>query len=326
MEEGSMLWIALGLGIPAGVVGVSYLVEALRTAPATPDAPPWAPDRTARYVDAAGVRLRYLVAGRGPDLILLHTLRTQLDMFQRVIPLLTPHFRVYALDLPGHGHSDIPTVDYTADFFVETVAAALDRLGVRDAVLVGESIGGSIALQLAARHHPRVARVVAVNPYDYDGGRGIRRSSVPANLLFGVSDIPLVGDTVARLRSLPIVRRVLQGGVRRRASLPPALVDEIYRVGNRPGHRRAFSSLVRHWAGWDRGRSAYTQGAVPVTLVYGEHDWSRGPERAADARDIPGAELRVVPDAGHFLSLDAPEALAAAVVPGTPAAAARAPA
>jgi pimeloyl-ACP methyl ester carboxylesterase len=185
--------------------------------------------------------------------------------------------------------------------------------------VVGESIGASIALRLAAAHDPRVARVVAVNAYDYDGGRGVRRSSILANLLFGVNDIPVVGPTFARLRSLPIVRRVLQGGVRRRASLPPELAREIYRVGNRPGHARAFASLVHHWAGWEHGRSTYGQITTPVTLVYGDHDWSRDPERAADARDIPGAELRIVPDAGHFLSLDAPEALAAAIIQPTAA-------
>ena len=173
--------------------------------------PPGTPVSPVRFVDADGVRLRYVVTGQGPDLVLLHTLRTQLDMFQKVIPLLAPHFRVYALDLPGHGYSDIPRTEYTADFFVTTVAAALDRLGVRDAVVVGESIGGSIALQLAARHHPRVARVVAVNPYDYAGGRGLRRSSALANVLFAMNDIPVIGATFTRLRSLPIVRRRAAG-------------------------------------------------------------------------------------------------------------------
>ena len=312
-----MSWIAIGLGTLAGVVGVSYLVEALRSPPPTPDVLPWAPDLQVKYLDTDGLRLRYLVAGHGPDLVLLHTLRTQLDMFQRVIPLLTPHFRVYALDYPGHGYSDIPAVEYTPDFFTATVATALERLGVRDAVVVGESIGASIALQLAAAHHPRVARVVAVNPYDYGRGRGLLRSSALANVVFGVNDVPLVGSTVARLRSLPIVRRVFQGGVRRSASFPPALIREMYRVGNRPGHARAFASLIRHWAGWERERSAYARITIPVTLVYGDHDWSREPERAADARDIPGAALRIVPDAGHFLSLDDPQAIAAAVMERT---------
>ena len=54
-----------------------------------------------------GSRLRYYAAGTGPPLILVHTVRTQLDYFQRVIPLLWDHYTVYALDLPGMGWSDI---------------------------------------------------------------------------------------------------------------------------------------------------------------------------------------------------------------------------
>ena len=314
-----MFWIVATFGILAAVVAVSYLVEAARTAPPVPATLAWAPEIPIRSVDVDGVRLRYVVTGEGPDLVLLHTLRTQLDMFQKVIPLLARRFRVYALDLPGHGYSDIPAVDYTADFFVTTVAAALDRLGVRGATVVGESIGGSIALQLAARHHPAVARVVAVNAYDYAGGRGLRRSSALANLLFGVNDVPVLGATVGRLRSFPIVRAVLRGGIRRRAALSPALAREIYRVGNRHGHARGFASLVRHWASWEGGRAEYGRIDVPVLLVYGDHDWSREHERLDDASRIPGAELRTVPDAGHFLSLDAPEAMASAVLDWAPA-------
>lgn len=56
----------------------------------------------------------------------------------------------------------------------------------------------------------------------------------------------------------------------------------------------------------------------PTLLIYGDHDWSRPDERTANARAIPGAELRTIPRAGHFLSLDAPEELAAAVLDWAP--------
>jgi pimeloyl-ACP methyl ester carboxylesterase len=308
-----MPWIVVAIASVAALVPVSILIEASRRAPPVPGRLAWAPDLPVRYVEVDGMRLRYVVAGDGPAIVLLHTLRTQLDMFQNVLPALAERFTVYALDYPGHGYSDIPDVEYSAEFFTRTVAHALDRLGVNEAVLVGESIGGAIALLLAARHDGRVRRVVAINPYDYDGGRGLRRSSLVANLLFGLNDVPVLGATVNRLRAYPIVKRVFEGGVHRKRSLPSRLAREMYRVGNRRGHNRAFTSLVRHWAGWDRARSEYGRIDRPALLLYGEHDWSRPDERAADARAIPGAELRVIPGAGHFLSLDAPEELVSAV-------------
>ena len=298
----------------AALVAVSYLIEALRSAPVAPDRLDWAPDVPIRYVDVKGTKLRYIASGQGPALVLLHTLRTQLDMFQKVIPDLAKRFRIYAMDYPGHGYSDIPEATYSSEFFVTRVARFLDQLDIRDAVIVGESIGGSIALLLAARHNPRVRAVVAINPYDYDGGRGIRRSSVLANILFGLSNVPVLGSTVTRLRLYPIVKRVLEGGVYRRGALPATLARELYRVGNRRGHYRALMSLVRHWDSWERARAEYSSIDVPTLLIYGDHDWSRVGERESDRQIIAGAELRIIKDAGHFLSLDAPQEVVQAVV------------
>lgn len=305
------MWaLIIGLG---GVVGVSYLVEALRRPPAAPARVSWAPDVAVQYVTVNGIQLRYVVGGDGEPVVLLHTLRTQLDMFQKVFPTLARNYRVYALDFPGHGYSDIPAAEYTPALFVDATAGFLDSLGIEHAIVAGESIGASVALLLAARHHPRVRAIVAVNPYDYDGGRGIRRSSPLANLLFGVNDVPIVGSTVMRLRSSPVVGRILEGGVHNPHALPPEFAREMYRVGNRPRHYRALMSLVNHWVGWEQARREYHAIASPVELVYGEFDWSNATEREANARDIPGARMTTVPNAGHFLSLDAPDAFVDAV-------------
>jgi pimeloyl-ACP methyl ester carboxylesterase len=266
----------------------------------------WAPEISIRYVNIDGMNLRYIKVGQGPPLVLLHTLRTQLDMFQRVIPTLSQHFDVYALDYPGHGFSDIPDVEYTPELFTKSVAGLLEQAKVENATVVGESIGGSIALVLAARHNPRVQRVIAINPYDYDAGRGLRRSSSIANLLFALNNVPLIGSTVMRFRQYRIFQQIMEGGVFRKEALPPALLREMYSVGNRPSHYRAFMSLVAHWADWERERAEYTKINVPVLLVYGDHDWSRPEEREANQRAIPGAQMTIVKDASHFLSLDAP--------------------
>ena len=296
------------------LVALSYLVEALRPQPVPPEHVDWAPDLTVSYADVGGWRLRYVTAGQGPALVLLHTLRTQLDMFQKVVPALAGHFRVYAVDLPGHGFSDIPSTEYSPQFFRSAVERFLETLGIENAVVVGESIGGSIGLLLAARHNPRVRAVVAVNAYDYDRGRGVRRSSLLANVLFGLSNVPVIGGTVTRLRSYPVVRRVIQGGLYRKESLPDSLARELNAVGNRRGHYRALMSLVRHWPEWERARAEYGSIDRPVLLLYGDHDWSRPAEREANRRAVPGAEMRIISGAGHFLALDTPEELVRSVV------------
>lgn len=291
---------------------ISHLVDRARPRPVRPEHLGWAPGIPIRYLDVDGITLRYVAVGEGPAIVLLHTLRTQLDMFQRVIPQLSTRFRVYAVDYPGHGYSDIPPADYSADFFIPVVGSFLDRIGVEDATVVGESIGATIALALAARHHPRVGRVVAVNPYDYGGGTGLRRGNGTANLLLGLAPIPIVGETVLRLRQPFVERRIFQGGVRHVSSWPRALLDELTLVGNRPGYQQAFLSLVRHWPSWEAIRREYPRIDRPVLLVYGEHDWSTEAEREANRRDIPGSRSLSLADTGHFVSLESPDRLAVA--------------
>jgi len=292
-----------------GPVLVSYLVEAFRRVPTPPTRLSWAPDIPIRYVKVNGIKLRYMDVGNGPPLVLLHTIRTQLDIFQKVIPGLSGHFRVCALDYPGHGFSDIPAVEYTPEFFTNVVAGFLEQAKIENAIVAGESIGGSIPLRLASQHNPRVKKVIAINPYDYDGGRGIRRSSRIANLLFFLNNVPILGSTFWRLRQYPIFKKIIEGGVVHKDALPPALLREMSEVGNRARHYRALMSLVANWAGWEDARADYGKITVPVLLIYGEHDWSRPEERAANQRAIPGAAMTIVKDGGHFLSLDAPEAV-----------------
>src|ERR671935_407254 len=258
-----------------------------------------------------GADIRYLRVGRGRSIVLLHTLRTQLEYFGPLLEHVdTDRVEVIAIDLPGHGESSAPAVDYTTGYFTDTVAALLDELEIQDAVVVGESIGGSIALALAARGNPRVAEVVAVNPYDYGRWGGIRRSSALANVLFTAMLLPVIGSVVARTETKGILRRVLAGGLHDPTALRAELVEKLSRCGALPGHAHAFRSLCRHWRSWIDARALYGAIGLPVTLVYGDDDWSRPAERDANAHAIPGVRTMTLANSGHFASLEKPDEIA----------------
>src|SRR6516225_2354444 len=258
-----------------------------------------------------GCDVRYLRAGSGTPVVFVHTLRTQLEMFLQVIEQLdTTQVEVIAIDLPGHGESTAPPADYTAGYFTDAVEGLLAHLDLDQAVFVGESIGASIGLILAARGNPRIAHVVAVNPYDYGRWGGARRSSPLNNVVFTMILWPVLGPIVARAGTKRLLRLVLAGGLYDRHNLPPALADEIARCGRLPGHARAFRSLCLQWRSWLSARTQYCQVSVPVTLVYGDKDWSHPAERDANARAIPGARLVTLHSTGHFASLEKPNEIA----------------
>jgi pimeloyl-ACP methyl ester carboxylesterase len=285
---------------------VSFLVEALRPAPETPEAIPWDPSLKPAYVTVDGVKLRYLKVGEGPVLLLLHTLRTQLDLFHKVIPELARDFTVYALDYPGHGYSDIPDGSYDVDFFVKYVNGFLEELDLTGVILSGVSIGASISLIIAARHNPRVVRIIPINPYDYYQGKGLARASLLGRLFVRLTAIPVVGDTVMRLRNYIIMKAVLAGGVSDPKSISPALMKEMYMVGNRRGHYRGFINLLRNASSWERARSEYGNIDLPTLMIWGAEDWSLPEERRYDESLISGVQSVTVETGGHFLPLDAP--------------------
>ncbi len=292
-----------------GPVLISMLVEALRPAVVTPVSLAWAPEIPVQYVMVHGHRVRYVKTGQGPSLVLLHTLRTQLDIFQKIIPSLSRRFAVYAVDYPGHGYSDIPKADYDPEFFVDAIAGFLEAVDIRDATLAGISIGGTIALLLAAQQHPRVKAIVAINPYDYAKGRGIRRSSFVANVVFGLAVVPVVGETVMRFRNRRLEAAIFDGGVAEPSAIPPSLRDEMSRVGTRPRHYRAFLSLLRQARKWEDAHAQYKDIRVPALLVYGGRDWSLPSEREATKRDVARARAEEIAGGNHFLSLDRPSEL-----------------
>jgi pimeloyl-ACP methyl ester carboxylesterase len=308
----SALLIFIGVGI--GLWLFSFALEALRPVPQAPRKLRWAPDIPIESVEVGGNTLRYIKTGKGPNLVLLHTLRTQLDLFERTIPELARHFTVYALDYPGHGHSDIPPARYDAAFFTQAVEGFLDRLDLRDVTLAGVSIGGSIALIIAARRNPRVIRVIAINPYDYARGRGMSRSSLFGWFVTYASLLPVIGETVMRLRNFLIMRAVLRGGVAEKNSIPPPLLKEMYLVGNRPGHYRAFLSLLRNAETWETATKDYGRIEVPVLLIWGDQDWARPPEREHDRNLIPDVQMTTLQGGGHFLPLDRPQDLSQLII------------
>src|SRR3954451_18078167 len=149
--------------------------------------------------------LRYLKAGTGAPLVLLHTVRTQAEHFRSLIPLISEQYTVYALDLPGMGCSEIvPGASYDEPAMRAGVERLLTELDLHDVTLVGESMGAVLALTAAADLPDRIRRVVAVNTYDFTGG--IARSSLLARLVVGGVRAPVVGPVFARVEPRPAFR------------------------------------------------------------------------------------------------------------------------
>jgi 2-hydroxy-6-oxonona-2,4-dienedioate hydrolase len=118
-----------------------------------------------KYITANGNKIRYIEEGDSKNtIILLHGLGGMAERWLPVVPFLSKKYRVIALDLIGYGQSDKPQVDYTPEFFRDSVLGFLEALSLQKAFMVGTSLGGEIVAECAATQNPLIKKIVMVAP------------------------------------------------------------------------------------------------------------------------------------------------------------------
>lgn len=262
--------------------------------------------------------VRFQKTGSGPPLLLIHTIRTQLEYFRSLAPLLAGSHTVYAIDLPGHGHSPIdPGASFDEPYFRRAVIRFIEELDLSNVTIVGESIGGALALTVAASLPQRVKRIYAINPYDYETryGDGIRRGNWFANFIIGSLQIPVLGAVNASLENKLILGKIMGGGYHDPRRLPADLLAEFNEVAHRPGYKRAARKVLAGWRSWSKARDYYRQITAPVTLIYGDSDWSRPNERERTRSLIPASRMVTLKNTGHFSAAENPSELARVILP-----------
>lgn len=258
-----------------------------------------------RHLSAAGLHTRYLDAGSGSPVILLHgaSAGAGIGWFPVIGPLARA-FRVIAPDCPGHGESAKPLVWYDEAFFLDWLAGFLDALTLPAATLVGLSQGGAIAAKFALHAPERVERLVLVD------SAGLT-PDLPLGFLFAIVWGNLLPSEMA-------TRYMMQYII----SSEDAMIDGIEElvtygglVANAPGGRRVL------WLGRGKITNALPPArlrrlAPPTLLLWGQYDRIFPLSVARDAQQtIPNASLQVVPGTGHVPFFEKREAFLGMLAP-----------
>lgn len=264
-------------------------------------------EKPGRTVRVGGVDMHYVEVGSGPVLLLLHGLGASTFSFRRLLPLLAPHMRAIAVDLKGFGYSDRPSDgDYSLSAHARAVRDFMDVMGIERASVLGHSLGGAIAMHLAAAFPERVERLVLVSSASQgEVGRAV----------FGARFLRLFLPLVAVLTLQN--RRFRSFSLRSAFYDPASLTDEVMEGYIRPtrikGHLRALGELMVDRAKDPRiDPSAICQ---PTLIIWGSGDrWLPPSNGRRLQRQIPGARMVVVDRAGHLVPEEQPEETAGAIV------------
>jgi len=123
---------------------------------------PSAPTKSG-YVEANGIKYYYEISGKGEPLLLLHGGLGSTDMFKPIMPAFTEHRQVIAIDLQGHGRTELGTRKISLPDLGDDIASVLTRLGLKNVDVMGYSFGGGVAFRLAVQHSDMVRRLALVS-------------------------------------------------------------------------------------------------------------------------------------------------------------------
>jgi pimeloyl-ACP methyl ester carboxylesterase len=249
------------------------------------------------------VQLSHHRAGAGEPVVLIHGVGSQWQVWQPVLPALERERDVIALDLPGFGGSpSLPVgVVPNAAALADAVAGFMDELGIERPVIGGNSLGGWIALELAARRRARA--VVAVSPAGF--AEGWENVAGRMQLLSAWRGARMRGVTewmIRRPRGRALAFASMMGRPR---SVPiPAALEASRNLAESVAFENTVATLTR-----DRFRDA-DRVRVPVTLVWGTHDFVLFPWQVKRAlRELPTARHVALPGAGHVPTWDDPDTI-----------------
>jgi pimeloyl-ACP methyl ester carboxylesterase len=247
----------------------------------------------------------------GAPIVLLHCFGCSLHWWDRMLPLLEREHRVIRVDLLGHGGSAKPKSGYEIPHQADLVAAALDRLGVQGAVVVGHSLGGTVAVAVAESASELVDRVAIIDQAPGSGYGDL-------NLLDRLAMTPVIGEALWRVKV-------------------DALIEEGYDPAFAPGFDISSGFPDPDQVTHDNEAMTYTSfdvtpgaeddftdempldermraAAVPLMVIFGAEDQIYDATEALAAyEDVPGARTETIDGAGHSPNVEKPRETAALI-------------
>jgi len=251
-----------------------------------------------KYIAVNGMDIRYAVRGTGPPLLLLHGFCEFLETWDFNLRPLSKHYQVYAMDLPGHGLSDKPYIDYSISFFTDFILGFMRALGIDHADIIGHSFGGAISISIATDFPEKVDRLILESSFGL---------SKDISLLHKLCSIPVLADADGKKSG---VKTALEQRVEMEFYRPDFIAKEIvgrsYRFMQMPEARRVMLNIMHNWV----SVSGLRREAVmvdrlpliksPTLLIHGEQDNIHPLELSQKAcRLIPNGGLRVFNECGH---------------------------
>lgn len=239
-----------------------------------------------RHVIVNGNKIRYIEEGDSKNtIVLLHGLGGMAERWLPVVPFLSKKHRVIALDLIGYGQSDKPQVDYTPEFFRDSVLGFLETLSLEKVFMIGTSLGGEIVAECAATQNPAIKKIVMVAP------AGIMKKSTP------VLDAYTMAALYPNHESVKTAYQMMMG---EKKEISPQSVDNFISNMTRHNSKMVFLSTLLGMKNSPVITEKLKLIKIPTLLIWGDADRMIPIEYSKEfASSIPDCNFVIMNRCGH---------------------------
>ena len=266
----------------------------------------WNPSLSPRTIQIKGNTIFYVVKGEGEPLLLIHGYGAGFWVWEKQIEILSRSYKVYALDLLGHGYSDRPRIEYRPETYINFLKDFMDGVGVQRATLIGNSMGGGIAWAAAALFPERVKKLILIDCVPPDVLNQVRNESF--RTLAVIKNIPFLPYLVISIRDKSSIKRVLKECVSDMARITPEVVNRQYGLSRIKGTSWVLTSTLKNAKDTSRLEAYLSRINHPTLLIWGEKDLIC-PASVGKIlhRAIKASKLIVVEKSGHIPMWETPE-------------------
>jgi pimeloyl-ACP methyl ester carboxylesterase len=278
-----------------------------------PDRIDWNPFLTPQTIQINGHTIFYVVKGNGEPLLLIHGYGAGMWVWEKQIDILSQFYRVYALDLIGHGFSDRPKMTYTPEAYILFMRDFMDGVGMERATLIGNSMGGGIAWAMAALFPERVNKLILINCVPPDVLDQVRNESF--RTLVAIKDIPLLPYLVIASRNKNSIKWILQECVSDIKLITPEILNRQYQISKIRGTTRVLYSTFKQAKKASTLKNRLSRIDHPTLLIWGERDLIFPPTVGETLhRAISGSKLQIVEKSAHIPMWETPEEVNPAIL------------
>lgn len=250
--------------------------------------------RNGSFKNIEGKKVHYIVKGRGEAVILIHGLGDSYHSWRFNIDSLSRHFKVCALDLKGFGFSEKPKdEDYSIKGFAHFVAKFMDALGIEKAFVIGHSMGGAIALELALDFPERVKKLVLVDNVGYRP-----KGSILFGIIFYMAKLPAIGETLIAPQWKFLIKNRVGSAYYDKIFVTDERIEEFKKARSTEGGKRGLLSTIRAMNFSVGHRIKHI--TQPTLIVWGKEDKLISVDMASRyKKDIKNSRVKIFPQCGH---------------------------